>query len=107
MDAMVKTMNNLVSINAFNRGEASKIFDMVRKTNQPKLVLKRNEPECILLSPTSYSDMVRELEDLRDYKMAIERLAKSDGKTITWEKLKTTLKITDEELDEIGDIEFE
>lgn len=74
MDAIVRTMNHLVSVSDFNKGAAGAIFSSVKKTGEPKLVLRRNEPECILISPKEYTKLIEELEDLRDYKLASERL---------------------------------
>jgi len=106
MDSIVNTINNLISISDFNKGEAGKIFSSVKSTNQPKIVLRRNEPECVLLSPKSYADLMNELEDLRDYKLAVERMA-SSSKTIPWEEVLKELNISQSEIDEMEDVEFE
>ena len=79
MDAIAVTLNNIVSVSAFNKGEAGAIFSTVKKSSISKLVMRRKEPECVLVSPSEYSRIIAELEDLRDYKMATERLAASAG----------------------------
>jgi len=106
MESIVNTMNNLISVSAFNKGEAGKIFSSVKSTNQAKIVLRRNEPECVLISPASYTEMINELEDLRDYKLAVERLAASEP-TISWEEAMKELGITQSDIDEMEDVEFE
>ena len=88
MDAIVRTMNHLVSVSDFNKGAAGAIFSSVKKTGEPKLVLRRNEPECILISPQQYTRLIVELEDLRDYKYAVERLAANQGRpTVPFEEV--------------------
>ncbi|MBR4473471.1 MAG: type II toxin-antitoxin system Phd/YefM family antitoxin [Oscillospiraceae bacterium] len=108
MDSIVKTMNHLVSVSAFNKGEAGTIFSTVKKTNEPKLVLRRNEPECILISPLQYTQLIEELEDLRDYKLAVERLVASQGQeTISFEEILREDGLSLADLDAMEDIDFE
>jgi len=107
MDAIVSIMNSMVSISDFNKGDAGKIFGSIKASNQPKLVLRRNEPECVLLSPKTYTSMVEELEDLRDYKMAVERLMKNSEKTVSWNEALKQLHISEADLESTGDVEFE
>lgn len=107
MDAMVSMINSMVSLSDFNKGDAGKIFGNIKKTNQPKLVLRRNEPECVLMSPKSYIAMMEELEDLRDYKLAIERLLKSGDKTLSQEDVLKALNMTEFDLGDVGEVEFE
>ena len=65
MDAIVSTMNHLVSVSAFNKGAAGAIFSSVKQSGEPKLVLRRNEPECVLISPKEYAKLIEEIEDLK------------------------------------------
>lgn len=106
MDAIIETIRNMVSITDFNKGAAGSIFDSVKQTGVPKLVLKRNEPTCVLVAPKAYINMVEELEDLRDYKLAMERLVASDASPlVSWAQI---LEETgEEELDEMEDVELE
>lgn len=107
MDVIASMMNNLVSVSDFNKGEAGRIFDAIKKNNIVKLVLKRNEPECVLISPTKYQEMTNELEDLRDYKLAIERMASQNGDTLTLEQILDKYNVSQAQLDEMEDVEFE
>lgn len=108
MDAIVNTMNHMISVSAFNKGSAGSIFSSVKKSGEPKLVLRRNEPECILLSPAYYTSLMEELEDLRDYKLAVERLAASEGKpTVSFSDLLKKDGMTKADLDAMEDVEFE
>ena len=68
-----KLMNSIVPISRFNRGEASKIFDEVHEHGM-KIVLKNNDPTCVLLNPEKYEEMVEALEDYALYFEAENRL---------------------------------
>lgn len=57
-------LTNTVSISDFNRGLAGRIFESVRKDG-PKVVMKNNVPECVLLSPEEYRELMEELEQFR------------------------------------------
>lgn len=106
MNAMVNTIENLIPLSEFNKGEAGKIFASVKNSNIAKLVLRRNEPQCVLVSPSNYLEMVKELEDLRDYKMAVER-AKNVSEIYSAEEVMKRLNITEKELNDAEDAEFE
>lgn len=68
-------LKNTVSISLFNKGQASKIFDSVRKTGI-KIVMKNNKPECVLMSPEDYVKMIDQLNDAKLLMLANERMAK-------------------------------
>lgn len=61
-------INSLVPISRFNKGEANKIFDEVKKTGF-KIVLKNNTPACVLLTLEKYEKM---LEIIEDYNLLVE-----------------------------------
>ena len=106
MNQMATVMKNLVSVSAFNQGKAGEIFSAVKKTGQPKLVLRRNAPECVLVPPEEYAAMVDELEDLRDYKLAVERLANgAAGEGKDWANLLRAAGVTQADLDAMDDVE--
>ena len=92
MDAIVSTMNHLVSVSAFNKGAAG----------------ARNEPECVLISPKEYAKLIEEIEDLRDYRLATERLLENAGKAaIPVEDVLKEDGISQADLDAMEDVEFE
>lgn len=62
----------IIPINRFNRGEAGKIFKEV-KSGGVKYVFKNNMPECVLLSPKHYNEMVEQIIDMELYIEALER----------------------------------
>lgn len=58
----VNILDSIISISQFNKGQANKIFSEVKKFGT-KIVVKNNVPECILMSPQSYQQMIDEYED--------------------------------------------
>ena len=68
-----------IPITAFNRGQAGKIFSNVKQTGMT-VVMKNNEPECVLLSPADYNALVERLEDADLLHLASERLKDFDSK---------------------------
>lgn len=58
----VNLLDSIIPISLFNKGQAGKIFSDVKKTGT-KIVVKNNVPECILMSPQSYKQMLEEYED--------------------------------------------
>lgn len=105
MDAVTVAMKSFVSISDFNKGMAGNIFESVRKTG-PKIVLKHNEPECVLMSPEDYETLIDRLEDAEDYALAVKRMS-SGSKPIPWEKVMEDLGITEEEIEAAEDDEIE
>ncbi len=107
MSSVASAIRNTVSITQFNRGLAGQIFDDV-KSHGAKVVMKNNSPECVLISPHEYLKMIDELEDARLFTIANERLAHFNPDTlIPEEKVWEELNITDEDLDAVGEVEFE
>ena len=100
-------IRNTIPISRFNRGLAGKIFDEVRATG-PKVVMRNNQPECVLLSPEEYLRMVDELEDAKLLALAEERLANYDPeKLISEEEVWKELGLTEEDAAAVGEVEFE
>jgi len=66
--AVSGVIDSLVPISRFNKGEANKIFEEVRKSGF-KIVLKNNSPACVLLAPDVYEQM---LETIEDYYLLVE-----------------------------------
>ena len=64
MDALntVNILDSIIPISQFNKGQANKIFSDVKKYGT-KIVVKNNVPECILMGPQKYQQMMEEYED--------------------------------------------
>ena len=76
MNAMntVNVLDSIIPISLFNKGQANKIFAEVKKVGT-KIVVKNNAPECILMSPQSYQQMMEEYENAILAAEAEKRLA--------------------------------
>lgn len=107
MDSVVSAVTKTVPISQFNRGLAGKIFSDV-KAHGSKVVMKNNTAEVVLLPPDEYVQIMDTLNDYLLLTMAVERMADFDPSTlISEEEMDKRLGITKEELDSIGDVEFE
>ena len=83
-------LDRVVPISRFNKGEATKIFSEVKETGT-KYVFKNNLPECVLLSPEMYDQMVENLIDMELYIEALERVNRADRKIFTAEEAEEML----------------
>jgi PHD/YefM family antitoxin component YafN of YafNO toxin-antitoxin module len=100
-------LTRTVSISQLNKGKAGQIFDEVKKFGA-KVVMKNNEPECVLISPEEYLDMVERLEDAELYMIASEREKNFDeSKAISIEEVYKKFGITEEDLEGYEEVEFE
>ena len=107
MNSVISAVKHTVPISLFNRGQAGKIFEEVKRFGA-KVVMKNNIPECVLLSPEEYTKLMDELEDAELALLAKERLKNFDPKkVISAEKLYQELGITDEDLKGFEDVELE
>lgn len=107
MTTVRSAIENTVSISQFNRGQAGKIFEDVRR-NGAKVVMKNNAPECVLMSPEDYVKLLDALEDAQLQVMAIERLTNYDPeKTLSMEDIDREFGFTKEDLEGFEDVEFE
>ena len=107
MTSVVSAITKTVPISQFNRGLAGQIF-YAEKTHGPKVVMKNNAAEVVLMPPAEYVEVMDALNDYILLTMAIERMANADSSAlITEEEMDQRLGITREELDSIGEVEFE
>ena len=93
-------MNSIVPITRFNRGEANKIFDEVRAVGC-KIVLKNNEPACVLITPERFQEMVDMIDDQYLLALAEERIKNDNGVRHSAEDVYTELGIERDAHDEI------
>ena len=70
--------------------------------------MKNNSAECVLLSPEEYVKIMDEVNDARLLSLANERMQNFNSENlISSEALYKELGITKEDLDAIGEVEFE
>lgn len=99
-------MKTIVPITRFNRGEANRIFDEVEASGT-KIVMKNNQPACILMSPGQYESLMEMLSDYILREEAQARMSNYDSKeNKTQQELMEELGITLEDLDAV-DVEIE
>ena len=107
MASVVSAIRDTVPITMFNRGLAGKVFEDVKRTGA-KVVMKNNAAECVLLSPEEYTRLMDELNDARLAALASERMASQHPDALVSEaEMARRLEITDEEIDSVGEVEFE
>jgi len=94
-------LDSMVSISDFSKSGATKIFDDVKKAGC-KIVLKNNNPACVLMSPDKYRSLIDELEDMRLFALASERLANDTGEYISDEEVYKELGIASDDGEEIS-----
>ena len=99
-------ITDTVSINSFNRGLADQIFDSVHNSG-PKIVVKNNKPECVLMSLEEYLSLMEELNNARLLVISNERLANFKGNALSQEKMNKILGITENDLADYEDVGIE
>jgi len=104
--ALSNTLDALIPITRFNRGEASKVFDEVRKSGC-KIVVKNNTPACVLLTPEKYQEMVSIIEDQCLLALAKDRELRDTGETYSLEELLAKDGLSIEDIDAMEDVEIE
>ena len=107
MTIVTSAVTNTVSISQFNRGLAGQIFSDVKK-HGPKVVMKNNAAEAVILPPEEYVEVMNALNDYLLLTMAIERMNRyNPSSIITEEEMDKRLGITKEDLDTADEVEFE
>ncbi len=99
-------IQNSVPISNFNKGMAGKIFADVR-SNGPKVVIKNNNPECVLMSPEEYISILDEIADMKLLLLAKERTKKAPDKIYSQDEVMKELGISEADLNAAEDIEIE
>lgn len=98
MTSVRSAIEDTVPISQFNRGLAGTIFEDVKK-NGPKVVMKNNKAEAVIVSPKEYTEVQDELNDYLLLTMAVERMSHYDPDTvISQEEMDKRLGITEEDL---------
>ena len=107
MASVVSAIRNTIPLSMFNRGLAGQIFEDV-KASGPKVVMKNNVAECVLLSPAEYVRLMDELNDARLLAVANARVSTADPASfLSQEDMDRRLDFTPEELERIGEVDIE
>ena len=101
MANIIGAIQNTIPISLFNRGQAGKIFDEVKRFGA-KVVMKNNTAECVLLSPDEYVSLMDEVNDARLLTVASERMANFNPDTlISQEEIEHKFGVTEADLEDI------
>ena len=107
MSITSETLNSLVPITQFNKGQASRIFDRL-KTEKQLIVLKNNSPAAVILSPEEYIKMSEIIEEHRLIMEAQARLKNNEGKkTLTFDEVMSACGVSENDIDNAEDLEIE
>ena len=107
MRDMTNAITNTVSISVFNRGMAGQVFEDVKRSGA-KVVLKNNAPECVLLSPDEYIQLMEEVNDARLLAVASERMKEYDSSAaLSEEEVFSELGISADDLSDFDKVEIE
>ena len=107
MSSVVSAIRDTVPISQFNRGLAGKVFNDVKATGT-KVVMKNNVAEAVIVPPDEYVQIMDDLNDYYLLTLAVERLGNFDpSELISMEEMDKRLGISESELDDVGEVEFE
>lgn len=106
-DNLRSIIENTVPISNFNKGMAGKIFADVR-SNGSKIVIKNNVPECVLMSPEQYIELMDKIEDMQLMLLAQKRMANDTSEKLhSADAVMKEFNITDGDLDGWEDVDIE
>ena len=107
MASVASAILDTIPISQFNKGLAGKIFSEVKKSG-PKVVMKNNTAECVLLSPEEYIRIMDLAEDARITVIAAKRMDHFDIKnTISAEDVYKEFGIDSVDTSNYDEVEFE
>ena len=107
MDYIRAAIENTVPLSSFNKGQAGRIFEEVKR-HGAKIVMKNNLPECVLLSPDAYIHLIDALNDARLEAVAAERLKNFDrSNALSQEEVDRELQLSPEDYEDDTGVEFE
>lgn len=104
--SVMRMMKSIIPITRFNKCEATKIFEEVEAAGM-KIVMKNNQPVCVLLSPSQYESLMEMLSDFVLQDEAEKRMEQNDGsENILHKDMMKGLGVSQIELDDV-DVEIE
>ena len=92
-------LNSIIPISRFNKGQANKIFSEIKKIGTG-IVVKNNVPECILMSPQDYQQMMEEYENALLIAESQKRLSEKTD-YIAQDTIMKKYDLSESDLDEI------
>lgn len=101
-----ETLDSLIPITMFNKGQASKIFDKL-SSQKELIVLKNNVPSAVILSPEEYKRLSEIAEDYALLLEAVRRINSSEGKSYAEKDVMSMLEISEKDISDAEDIDIE
>ena len=98
--------NDIVTISAFNKGQAGRIFDEVEHDGH-KVVFKNNKRKAIILSPALYDALIEMLSDQLLSEEVERRMSAAGGEEVTLSEMMQKSGMTDKELEGWEDVEID
>lgn len=99
----LSAIKDTLPISSFGSPQAEQIFRDVR-TSGAKVVFKDDMPECVLLSPETYTQLIEAGEDALLAEVVLDRMSRFDmSKTLSAEEVYAELGVEDSG----EDVEFE
>ncbi len=106
MTNVLSFAGSIVPVSRFNRGEAAKIFEELKKSGT-KVVMKNNAPVSVIMSPDEYERLMEEREDMELLLEALSRMKNpANQKTYTIEELMEQNGITAADIDKAEEPEI-
>ncbi len=103
----LQMLDNIVPISDFSHGKSSAAFSKVSNEN-PVVVLKHNAPAFVIVTPEEYRSAKEAEEDLDLLMLAIERTSNTKLEDcIPLADIMGKYGITQREIDEMDEVEFE
>ena len=103
----LQMLDNLVPISDFSHGKGSAAFSMVGDDN-PVVVLKHNKPAFVIVTPDEYREAKQAEEDLALLTLALKRVAATgDDALVSLSDVMEELGVSQDELDQMDEVEFE
>ena len=101
----LQMLDNLVPISDFSHGKGSAAFSKVGDDN-PVVVL--NKPAFVIVTPDEYREAKQAEEDLTLLTLALKRMAvASDDALVSLSDVMEELGVSQDELDQMDEVEFE
>ena len=98
--------NDIVTITAFNKGQAGRIFDEVEHYGH-KVVFKNNKRKAIILSPALYDTLIEMLSDQLLLEEAERRMSASKVGEVSMSEMMQRSDMTDKDLEGWEDVEID
>jgi len=95
---VIEMYRNPVSISSFNKGQANKIFEEVNIAGV-MTVLKNNKRIGVIMSPSTFDEMIGKIEDYELILEAEKRVKSMGNNTVSMNNVMKMMGITEEDLE--------